>query len=52
MDWYGTDAMPISLVAAYAMFLLIVGAAWLRDSSSKRRARKETETSDTAVQQN
>ena len=52
MDWYGTDAMPISLVAAYAMFLLIVAAAWVRDPSSRRRIRKETETPDTAAQQN
>ena len=33
MDWYGTDAMPISLVVAYAMFLLIVAVVWIRDRS-------------------
>ena len=52
MDWYGTDAMPVSLVAAYAMFLLVVAAAWVRDPSSRRRNRKETETPVTATQQN
>ena len=34
MDRFGGDAMPVSLVVAYALFLLIVVAAWLRGSSS------------------
>ena len=51
MDWYGSDAMPISLVAAYAMFLLIVAVAWIRDSSTRRRFRKETETQDAGARQ-
>ena len=37
MDRFGGDAMPISLIAAYAMFLAVVAAAWLRGSSSRRR---------------
>ena len=32
MDRFGGDAMPVSLMAAYALFLLIVAAAWLRES--------------------
>ena len=32
MDRFGGDAMPISLIAAYALFLPIVAAAWLRES--------------------
>ena len=51
MDWYGTDAMPISLVVAYAMFLLIVAVVWIRDSSTRRRFRKETETQDAGARQ-
>ena len=34
MDRFGGDAMPVSLIVAYALFLLIVVAAWLRGSSS------------------
>ena len=34
LDRFGGDAMPVSLVVAYALFLLIVVAAWLRGSSS------------------
>ena len=34
MDRFGGGAMPVSLIAAYALFLLIVVAAWLRGSSS------------------
>ena len=34
MDRFGGDAMPVSLIAAYAFFLVIVVAAWLRGSSS------------------
>ena len=34
MDGFGGGAMPVSLIAAYALFLLIVVAAWLRGSSS------------------
>ncbi len=34
LDRFGGDAMPVSLIAAYALFLLIVVAAWLRGSSS------------------
>ena len=32
MDRFGGDAMPVSLIVAYALFLLIVAAAWLRQS--------------------
>jgi hypothetical protein len=32
MDRFGGDAMPVSLIAAYALFLLIVAAVWLRES--------------------
>ena len=38
MDRFGGDAMPVSLIVAYAFFLLIVVAAWLRGSPSGRRA--------------
>ena len=34
LDRFGGDAMPVSLMAAYAFFLVIVVAAWLRGSSS------------------
>ena len=34
MDRFGGGAMPVSLIVAYALFLLIVVAAWLRGSSS------------------
>ena len=34
MDRFGGGAMPVSLIAAYTLFLLIVVAAWLRGSSS------------------
>ena len=34
MDRFGGDAMPVSLIVAYAFFLVIVVAAWLRGSSS------------------
>ena len=34
LDRFGGDAMPVSLIAAYAFFLVIVVAAWLRGSSS------------------
>ena len=34
LDRFGGDAMPVSLIVAYALFLLIVVAAWLRGSSS------------------
>ena len=33
MDRFGGDAMPVSLIAAYALFLLIVAAVWLRESA-------------------
>ena len=49
MDWYGTDAMPVSLIVAYAMFLLIVAVAWLRDSSSMRRIREDVERPSAAT---
>ena len=32
MDRFGGGAMPVSLIAAYAFFLLVVAAAWLRES--------------------
>ena len=34
LDRFGGDAMPVSLIVAYVLFLLIVFAAWLRGSSS------------------
>ena len=34
MDRFGGDAMPVSLIVAYAFFLVVVVAAWLRGSSS------------------
>ena len=34
MDRFGGDAMPVSLIVAYALFLAVVAAAWLRGSSS------------------
>ena len=34
MDRFGGDAMPVSLIVAYVLFLVIVAAAWLRGSSS------------------
>ena len=36
MDRFGGDAMPVSLIAAYAFFLVIVAAAWLRESVGNR----------------
>ena len=38
MDRYGADAMPVSLVAAYALFLAVVAAAWLRGAAPEARA--------------
>ena len=38
LDRFGGDAMPVSLIAAYAFFLVIVVAAWLRGSPSQGRA--------------
>ena len=34
LDRFGGDAMPVSLIVAYALFLAVVAAAWLRGSSS------------------
>ena len=34
LDRFGGDAMPVSLIVAYVLFLIIVAAAWLRGSSS------------------
>ena len=34
LDRFGGDAMPVSLIVAYALFLVIVTGAWLRGSSS------------------
>ena len=34
LDRFGGDAMPISLIVAYALFLAVVAGAWLRGSSS------------------
>ena len=34
MDRFGADAMPVSLIVAYALFLAVVAASWLRGSSS------------------
>ena len=50
MDWFGADAMPVSLVAAYTIFLAIVAAAWLGGPSSRRRNRPEVERPGTAAQ--
>ena len=38
LDRFGGDAMPISLIAAYAFFLVVVVAAWLRGAPQGRRA--------------
>ena len=38
MDRFGADAMPVSLVAAYALFLVIMAAAWLRGPAPKAPA--------------
>ena len=38
MDRFGGDAMPVSLIAAYAFFLVVVTAAWLRGAQPGRRA--------------
>ena len=38
LDRFGGDAMPVSLVVAYAFFLVIVVAAWLRGAPPGRRA--------------
>ena len=38
MDRFGGDAMPVSLIAAYAFFLVVVVAAWLRGAPPGRRA--------------
>ena len=38
MDRFGGDAMPVSLIAANAFFLVVVAAAWLRGAPSGRRA--------------
>ena len=35
MDRFGGGAMPVSLIVAYALFLVIVAAAWLRGASSE-----------------
>ena len=34
LDRFGGDAMPVSLIVAYAFFLVVVAGAWLRGSSS------------------
>ena len=34
LDRFGGDAMPVSLIVAYALFLAVVAAAWIRGSSS------------------
>ena len=38
MDRFGADAMPVSLVAAYALFLAVMAAAWLRGPAPKAPA--------------
>ena len=38
LDRFGGDAMPASLIGAYAFFLVIVAAAWLRGAPPGRRA--------------
>ena len=38
LDRFGGDAMPVSLIAAYAFFLVVVAAAWLRGAPPGRRA--------------
>ena len=37
MDRFGESAMPVALITAYAMFLLIVAAAWLHGPPSRGR---------------
>ena len=34
LDRFGGDAMPVSLIVAYALFVAVVATAWLRGSSS------------------
>ena len=38
MDRFGGDALPVSLIVAYAFFLVVVVAAWLRGAPRGRRA--------------
>ena len=38
MDRFGADAMPVSLVVAYALFLVVMAAAWLRGPAPPARA--------------
>ena len=38
LDRFGGDAMPVSLIVAYAFFLVVVTAAWLRGAPQGRRA--------------
>ena len=38
MDRFGGDAMPVSLIVAYAFFLVVVVAAWLRGTPRRARA--------------
>ena len=38
MDRYGADAMPVSLVAAFAILLAVAAAAWRRRPPTKARA--------------
>ena len=38
LDRFGGDAMPVSLIVAYAFFLVVVAAAWLRGTPRGTRA--------------
>ena len=39
MDRFGEGAMPVVLVLAFALFILIVAVAWIRDPASRRGVR-------------
>ena len=49
MDRFGAEAMPVSLVVAFALFLLLVAVVWLRDPSSRSRGREGAEASSSAI---
>ena len=49
MDQFGGRAMPVALVLAFAMFLLIVAVAWIRDWSPRGCSRERTDAPGTAA---
>ena len=48
MDRFGGRAMPVTLVVAFAMFLLIVAVVWIRGPSSGRWTRNKVERREEA----